>query len=331
LDRYARHTVLPWFGAEGQRRLKNKSVLIVGCGGTGSTCAAFMARAGIGKMTLVDPDVVSLTDLHRQILYDEADVEHLTGKVEAAGRVLRESNHEVGIETVQAELTPGNAERVAAGKDLIIDCSDNFRTRLLINDVCLKHSTDWVHGAATGAAGIVIPFPAGGDGCYRCVVDRVPVAGTGGRGQPGVFGPAAGAVGCFEAAEAMRMLIAPTSVESRIIFFDIISNTYETIRMHRKKGCKACEGGIFEALEGPGTEDEFDMESGTARINLPGPLDLARVRVRLERHAVVETGGGLRVTTPGAEALFLDEGTVIVRPVRSTDEARAFVESLLGG
>jgi molybdopterin/thiamine biosynthesis adenylyltransferase len=332
LNRYSRQTILPWFGSGGQERLAAGSVLMVGCGGTGCTCSAFLARSGLGKIVLVDPDVVSLTDLHRQILYDEADTEHLAAKVDAAGDALRRSNSGIDVEIVHARFGPGNAAELVGSVDLVVDCSDNFETRMVINDACLAYRVDWVHGACTGTSGLVIPFPSGGTVCYRCVVDHVPTRLKPGAAPTAVFGPAAGMVGCLEASTAIKMLIAPESVHAGIVFFDMASGTYEAINVRHRKGCPACEQGRREVTAPHRDKEGFDSESRTARVLLAVSVDLTTIRERLGvAYQVEDTGRSLRVVVPEGEVLFMPGGIAVVRPAQSLDQARRLVQSLLEG
>jgi adenylyltransferase/sulfurtransferase len=204
----------------------------------------------MGKVLLVDPDVVGLTDLHRQTLYEESDLDPVSVKVDRAKEVLLRANHETEVEAISSEFTPANAGNLVERVDLIVDCSDNFETRMLINDACLKYSKPWIHGACTGTSGIVIPFARNGEACYRCVVDHIPGGATQPEAAPGILGPLAGMTGALEAAEAMKMLIAPGKIRIRIIHFDSLSYTYETIGVRRKKSCPACVEGRYEFLEG---------------------------------------------------------------------------------
>ena len=251
MDRYARHSVLPWFGPDGQATLRGSAALVVGCGGTGCACSSFLVRAGLGKIRIVDPDTIDTTDLHRQVLFSEKDLEARGRKAEVAARRLREANSEVEIEPVVGEFSPETAESLVAGIDLIIDCSDNFETRMLINEVCTKLSKAWVHGACAGTAGIVAPFPVGGIACYRCIVDHVPKGGARTTCEDvGILGPLAGAVGCIEAAEAITMLVDPHTFKQRLIYIEVLSHTYETIEVRKRSGCPVCVCGVHEFLDG---------------------------------------------------------------------------------
>ncbi len=249
MDRYARHSVLPWFGPDGQQKLGRSSVLVIGCGGTGCACSAFLVRAGVGLVRIADPDAVSSTDLHRQSLYSEDDVGR--PKPAAAAAHLGDANSTVELEPVERAFDPSSADGLVEGIDLIVDCSDNFETRMLINDACLKYSLPWVHGACVATAGIVIPFPGGESACYRCIVDHIPGPGSAPTNEEsGILGPVAGLTGSLEAAEALKMLLRPEAVIQRLVHFDTWTSTFETIEVRRKPDCPACSGRNFEYLSG---------------------------------------------------------------------------------
>jgi molybdopterin/thiamine biosynthesis adenylyltransferase len=332
LDRYARHEILPWFGSGGRKKLGRSSVLVVGCGGTGCVCSSFLVRAGLGRIVLLDRDVVSLTDLHRQVLYDEADLEHLAIKVDRARAVLSRANRETEIEAVPEEFSPANAGALTERADLVVDCSDNFETRMLINDACLKYSTPWVHGACAGTSGIVIPFPEAAGVCYRCVVDHIP-AGAASGSASGILGPVAGMTGALEAAEAIKMLVAPREARTIIIYFDALSYTYESIKVRGRQDCPACVGGRYDFLEAaPAGRTFVDSESGTIRIHLSGPIDTKSLRERLAATTAVEDLGlALRIVKGEAEVVIFADGGAVIRGAGNPQEARRLLDALLEG
>jgi len=251
LDRYARHSVLPWFGSDGQHKLGRSSVLIVGCGGTGCACSAFLARSGVGTVRISDPDVVGFTDLHRQLLFEENDAEKGRPKADSAAGHLLAANSTVKIDALKERFDFSSAAGLIDGVDLLIDCSDNFDTRMLINEVCLQHSMPWIHGACVGSTGIVIPFPGGDTACYRCIVDHIPAPGSVPTNEEaGILGPVAGITGSLEAAEAVKMLLKPEAVTQRIVHFDTWSYLFETIEVERKPDCPTCAGRRFERSPG---------------------------------------------------------------------------------
>ena len=252
MDRYTRHSVLPWFGSAGQEKLRKSSVLLVGCGGLGCVCSSFIARAGVRRLRIVDPDVVSLTDLHRQLLYIEDDIDRNRLKPVVAAERLTAANQETEVEPKPVEFNARSAVDLIDGIDLLIDCTDNFQTRMLINDVCLKYSKPWIHGACVGTSGIVIPFPGGETACYRCIVKHIPDPGSAPVSEEiGILGPVAGVAGCLEAAEAIKLLVDPERVRQRIIYYESVSYTYECLEARRKADCPACVGRNYEFLTGP--------------------------------------------------------------------------------
>jgi molybdopterin/thiamine biosynthesis adenylyltransferase len=332
LDRYVRHSVLPWFGARGQDRLEASLVLIVGCGGLGCVCASFLARAGVGKLRIVDGDVVSITDLHRQLLFDEADVHEMRLKAHAAADRLRRANPSPRIEPVAADFEPRSAEDLAADADLVVDCSDNFETRMLLNEVCNKHGKPWIHGACIGSIGIVIPFPIGAAACYHCLIDHIPTGPSASSCEEmGVLGPVAGVAGSIEAMEAVKLLVNPDLSDQRIIYFDGLSSAWETIGPGGKHDCPVCRSGIHEYLDGATPWRPLEACTGdTARLDLGRPVDLASIISHPPDSAEVhEADGVVRLETGTASVLVFGDGRAIVRGVSGIPQAHALVASLL--
>jgi adenylyltransferase/sulfurtransferase len=201
----------------------------------------------MGRVRIADPDVANTTDLHRQILFTEDDVTQERPKVLAARQRLGSANSECEIESMAVGFDAENAEALLDGMDLVVDCTDDFETRMLINEACLELATPWVHGACAATAGIVIPFAGRDAACYRCVVDHIPEPGVvPTTEETGILGPAAGATGSIQAAEAIKLLVDPGLVRQRIIYFDSLSNTYQTIDSKRKPDCPACAGRRYE-------------------------------------------------------------------------------------
>jgi adenylyltransferase/sulfurtransferase len=200
---------------------------------------------------IVDPDTVSVTDLNRQILFEEDDADRGRPKVDLAAERLCAANSTIMIEPVRGRFDSSSAAGLIDGVDLLMDCSDNFRTRMLINEVCLDHSTPWIHGACAGTAGIVIPFPGGAAACYRCIVDHIPAPGSAPTNEEaGILGPVAGITGSLQAAEAVEMLLGPEMLSQCIVHFDTRSGLFENIEVGKKPDCPACVGRRFEHLDG---------------------------------------------------------------------------------
>lgn len=228
MNRYARQTMLPDFGEEGQRRLAASSALIVGLGGLGAPVSTYLAAAGIGRLGLADFDTVSETNLQRQILYEESQLG--MPKAECAARRLRAMNSRLEIEAYPQGITPENAAETVGRYDIVLDCTDNFAARLLIDSTCASLCKPWVHGSIDGLYGQVTVF---GHKAARRYADLYPdgeeLAGS--KGAPiGALGPVAGAIGCLQALEAMKVLCDfGQPLDGRLLVVDFSDNAMQII------------------------------------------------------------------------------------------------------
>ena len=236
VDRYARHLLLREIGGAGQQALKAARVLIVGAGGLGAPAALYLAAAGVGRIGLVDPDTVALSNLQRQILYDSADVGR--AKVEAAAERLEGLNANVAIEQIAERLTPDNAAALMRPYDLVLDGTDDFATRFAVNAACLAEARPLVSGAIgrwTGQVGVFAGRP-----CYRCLVpDIPPEAET--CATVGVIGALAGVIGAMMALEAIKLITrAGDSLAGRLLIYDALAAETRTVRVGADPACPAC-------------------------------------------------------------------------------------------
>ncbi len=236
VERYARHLVLREIGGPGQQALKAARVLIVGAGGLGAPAALYLAAAGVGRIGLVDADVVSLSNLQRQVLYAEADVEAV--KVEVAARRLSALNPHVAIEAMAMALTEENAGALAAGWDLVLDGTDNFSTRFAVNAACVATGRPLVSGAIgrwTGQVGVFTGRP-----CYRCLVPGAPPdAET--CAAVGVVGALAGVIGSLMALEAVKLIArAGEPLTGRLLILDALAGEARTVRVGADPACPVC-------------------------------------------------------------------------------------------
>jgi len=209
MNRYARQIILPQVGTSGQTALKNSKVLLVGAGGLGLPCAQSLVAAGVGLISVIDDDRVSLTNLQRQFLFNESDIGRY--KVEVLREKLSAQNFEVKIQAIVARLDIGNVLDLIAEHDLVIDGSDNFATKFLINDACLIKKIPWIYGSVSRFEGQVAVFtsagPQGGHSCYRCLYEKTPVAKIENCAEQGVLGAVTGITGNYQALEALKILI----------------------------------------------------------------------------------------------------------------------------
>ena len=247
--------LLHGIGDTGQAKLASSKALLVGCGALGTSIADGLVRAGVGTVIIVDRDFVELTNLQRQVLFDEADVANGTPKAEAACIKLARVNSEVTTEPIVADYNPGNAIKLAEGCDVIVDGTDNFETRFLINDVAVKLSIPYVYGGAVGTTGMIYTMPADGSGpCLRCLFGQAPAAGTGATcDTAGVLGPAASIVAGYQVTEALKILTGNAdAVNRRMVSIDLWENTFRQINVDgaRDQDCVCCAKREFEYLDG---------------------------------------------------------------------------------
>ena len=253
-SRYQRQIVFPGLGAEGQRRLASASVLVVGVGGLGSWSSQLLARAGVGRMRLVDDDKVELMNLHRQTFYTETDAEQGRSKAYAASAAIAKINTQVQAEAVQTRLTAKNIDELARDVDMVLDGTDNFLTRFVINDYCVKEGKPWVFAGVVAAEGQVMTILPGQTRCMRCVHDEpVPPCVDPNCRWAGVVGPAVATVAAIQAAEAMKILAGRTDLASRhMLKINLWDNTVQRLGMQLPDGendCPCCGLGRYEYLD----------------------------------------------------------------------------------
>jgi adenylyltransferase/sulfurtransferase len=230
-DRYHRQTLLRQIGREGQKKLASSRALLVGCGALGTVLAEQLVRAGVGTIRIIDRDVVELTNLQRQTLFDESDAAEGVPKAIAAERRLGAINSAVRIEPIVADFHAGNAEELAGRPDVILDGTDNAETRYLINDLAVKHGITWVYGACVGTEGRVMTVRPGDGPCLRCLFPEPPTAGE----LPtcdtaGVLGPLAGIVASLQAVAAIKLLSGNAAALGReMTAIDVWSNRIRSI------------------------------------------------------------------------------------------------------
>jgi molybdopterin/thiamine biosynthesis adenylyltransferase len=238
VERYARHLVLREVGGAGQQALKAAAVAIVGAGGLGAPAALYLAAAGVGRLTLIDPDLVDLSNLQRQVLFATDDV--AAPKVEAAARHLMELNPHVEANGVRARLTGANAVELLAGHELVLDGTDDFATRFAVNAACVTAGIPLVSGAIgrwTGQVGVYAGQP-----CYRCLVPEMP-PGAETCAAVGVVGALAGVIGSMMALEAIKLIArAGEPLTGRLLIYDALAGETRTVSLEADPACEVCGG-----------------------------------------------------------------------------------------
>lgn len=239
--RYSRHLILPQLGEEGQLRLKRSSVLVVGAGGLGSPALLYLAAAGVGRIGIVDFDAVDVTNLHRQVLYGVADVGK--PKLDAASARLRDLNPFVELVTHATRLTSANALEIIGAYDVILDGTDNFATRYLVNDACVLSGKPNVYGSIFRFEGQVSVFNAGDGPCYRCLYPEPPPPHlVPSCAEGGVLGVLPGVVGTLQATEAIKLIAGiGEPLIGKLLMYDALAASFRTLRLRKDPNCKVTE------------------------------------------------------------------------------------------
>ena len=276
LARYARQMRYPPIGVEGQKKLLTSRALVVGCGALGSVIANTLARAGVGKLRLVDRDFLELNNLQRQILYDEGDVAAGLPKAIVARDRLSKINSQIEIEAHVADVEHTNIVKLCEGVDCIVDGTDNFETRFLINDAALKLRLPWVYGGCIGAEGQTLTILPGETPCLRCLMPEPPPPGsTPTCDSAGILGTIIGVVASMQANEALKILSGHREAISRTWnVFDLWDNTARQIKLdsfESQKDCPACSGREFPWLSGQrGSQTAILCGRNSVQLSFPG-------------------------------------------------------------
>jgi len=240
IRRYSRHMLLPEIGVGGQRKIAKGKVLVVGAGGLGSPAAFYLAAAGVGRLGLIDGDLVDLSNLGRQILHSTPDIGR--PKVESAAEKLRRLNPDVEVVVHEGRLAPSNALDLFSRYDIIVDATDSFAARYLINDACVLTGRPFVHGSVLRFDGQASTFVPGSGPCYRCLYPEPPAPGTVPSCQEaGVLGPVPGIIGTIQALEVLKLLAgAGRTLAGRLLLFDGLALRFDEVNLGRDPGCAVC-------------------------------------------------------------------------------------------
>ncbi|MBM7867509.1 thiazole biosynthesis adenylyltransferase ThiF [Heliobacterium gestii] len=338
MERYIKQIRFSPFGEAGQRRLDDSTVLIAGVGALGTHLANSLARAGVGKLVLVDRDFVELSNLQRQILYDEADVTAMIPKAVAAKARLQAINSEIEVEAVVADIHWANLPRLLEGVDLVLDGSDNFDLRYLLNDACVQAGIPWIYGGVTGAHGMAMVVRPGQGPCLRCLIPSPPPPGSVPTcDMAGILAPAIQMITAFQAVEAMKVLAGRAEELAGGLFsVDLWDNRYDLIDLSqaRRDDCPACQRREFPFLSGR-EEMQATPLCGANAVQVtparPAELDLEMMAGRLSGAGKVEiTPYLLRFSSAEGEMVLFRDGRAMIRGTQDPVQAKAVYTRLIG-
>jgi molybdopterin-synthase adenylyltransferase len=336
-ERYVRQTIFAGIGSEGQERIGRGRVLIVGCGATGSVLANNLARAGVGHLRLADRDYVEGNNLQRQVLYDEEDVRRGLPKAAAAVQRLRAINGAIVVEPQVTDVTAENVEELLTDIDVVLDGTDNFETRYLLNDACLKARVPWIYSGVIAAYGVTMTILPGETACLRCVFPERPLPGTTPTcDTAGVLNGIVGVVAGMAATETLKLLVGSERLVRGLTWVDLWENTFERIELPRQPDCPACGLGEYEYLDAPIDESGTSLCGRNAvQVRPPqgarGSLDLAELADRLRPVGEVASNGFLlRLRVDGYEVTVFPDARAIVKGTDDTATARSIYAKYVG-
>ena len=341
-ERYSRQILFAEIGEAGQQRLLESSAVLVGCGALGTALANLLVRAGVGKLRIVDRDFIEPSNLQRQTLFEEADARDALPKAVAAERRLRAINSGVTVEGIVADLSPKNTEELLRGFPLILDGTDNFETRFLLNDAAIHLGVPWIYAAVVASYGVTLTVRPGKTACLACALESGSENGSlvaGANAEDtcdtvGVLGAAAGVIASIEAAEAIKLLLGKTdSAGGRLVSFDVWSGRFQSVRVPRNPECRACVRHDFRYLEGESQPRLTMCGRDSVQIHeRRRQLDLAALGRRLAPAVaeVRENGFLLRFRVPPYEMTVFADGRAIVKGTRDASVARSLYARYIG-
>ena len=339
LARYSRQMLFDGIGERGQRQLADARVVCIGCGALGTVIANTLARAGVGHLTVVDRDFVEESNLQRQVLFDEDDVREALPKAVAAERKLRRVNSTIEVTGVVADVNHTNIESLIAGADLVMDGADNFETRFLLNEACVKHGIPWVYGACVSSYGLSMVVIPGRTPCLRCVIESAPPPGMSPTcDTAGVLSPVVNIVASFQCAEAIKFLTGNEAALSRdLVNLDVWENRFQRLKIAQLRevsDCPCCVHRRFEYLTAESTSQTVTL-CGRNSVQITFPpghaIDFDEVSARLAKTGTVRANAFLlRCAVDKYDLTLFKDGRVIIQGTKDPSVARTVYAKYVG-
>jgi len=337
-ERYSRQILFEGIGEAGQERLLGSSAVLVGCGAMGTAVANLLVRAGLGALRIIDRDFVEPSNLQRQTLFEESDARDNLPKAIAAERRLRAINSAARIEGVVADLTPENARELLSGVPLLVDGTDNFETRLLINDAAIAMGIPWIYAAAVASTGVTMTIIPGETPCLACLLESSDLPASAGAEETcdtaGILNTAVNAIASIEATEAVKLLLGkPNELHGRLVSIDVWRNSDQAIKVARNPHCRACVRHDFSYLEGEAQPHITMCGRDSVQIHERGRrLNLAELSGRLASSGADVSGNDflLRFHVNSYEITVFPDGRAIFKGTRDPSVARSLYARFLG-
>jgi molybdopterin-synthase adenylyltransferase len=341
-EKYSRQILFAGLGEAGQEELLKGAAVVVGCGALGTVAANLLVRSGVGRLRIIDRDYVEPSNLQRQTLFEESDAQQALPKAVAAERRLRAINSGVSIEGIVADLTPQNVAELVTGFGVILDGTDNFETRLLLNDAALSLRVPWIYAAAMGSYGVTMTILPGKTPCLACVLEASDGSAQSGLAgaedtcdTAGVLNAAVGVIASIEAAEAMKLLAGrEDALDRKLTSCDVWSGKFQSIRVARNPGCRACVRHDFAYLEGKAQPHVTMCGRDSVQIHERNrKLDLRELGRRLAVSAPDVRNNDFLVrfrVAPYYEVTVFADGRAIIKGTKDPAVARSLYARYIG-
>ena len=341
MKRYDRQILFQHFDLASQRRLLESRVVLIGCGALGTVLANTLVRAGVGFLRIVDRDTVEWNNLQRQVLFDERDAADGTPKAIAAAQRLGRVNSEVRVEPVIADANPGNIESLVEDVELIVDGTDNFETRYLINDVAVKHGVPWVYGACVGSSGMVMPILPGRTPCLRCIWEGPPPAGISPTCDTvGVLAPIVNVIASLQATEALKLLTGRhDDLNRKLTQIDVWTGRFDAFDMQQAfeaGSCRCCKHREYDYLDGDRSSRSTSL-CGRNAVQVVAPpgtsVDLEQIAARLAGVAnatPISNRYLVRCVIGEYEITLFEDGRAIIKGTSEPETARSLYARYIG-
>jgi adenylyltransferase/sulfurtransferase len=336
-NRYSRQILFDGIGKAGQGKLLNSRILLVGCGALGASHAEMLARAGVGFLRIVDRDFVEFSNLQRQTLYSESDAKERLPKAIAAKNRLSKVNSEIEIEAIVADVNNSNIENLVKDVDLVLDGTDNFQVRYLVNDACVKLKKTWIYGAAVSSYGTTMTIIPNETPCLRCIFDEIPSVGTSPTcDTAGVIQPIILTISAIQVSEALKILVGNTDkLHKSLMQFDVWENDWRKIKLGKpNEDCQTCGHRNFEFLEAS-NQDFFTSLCGRDAVQIQPPnstkIDLPNLAEKLKNLGEIKLNEYLlRLKVEDYELTIFKDARAIIKGTDDLSVARSVYAKYVG-
>ena len=332
-ERYSRQILFPGIGTDGQQKLAAARVAVVGCGATGSAIVGLLARAGVGTLRIIDRDYVEPSNLQRQALFDEKDAQESVPKAIAAARKIAGFNSSIVVEPKVEDLTPGNVRELLEGIDLILDGTDNFETRYLINDYAVERGLPWVYSAAVASYAVTLNVIPGETACLACIFPDTPRGMVETCETSGILNSTVNLVASIAATEALKFIVGAPQIRKTLLSFDVWTNDHAEISASKQRaGCRACGERNFVHLAGEGRPHITLCGRNSVQIHeRQRPIDFAEMGRRLQPHGVVRHNDFvLKFWREPYEMTLFPDGRAIIKGTTDAAVARSLYARFVG-